>query len=68
MQAKWKRETIHKQKIRFNVSERESGFIDMTVIFNILSILTVVCICVIFWYVEVWEVQGEDFSGLGLPQ
>ena len=40
----------------------------MTVIFNILSILTVVCICVIFWYVEVWEVQGEDFSGLGLPQ
>ena len=43
-----KRDKANKQKIRFNVSERESGFIDMTVIFNTLSILTVVCICVIF--------------------
>ena len=32
----------------FNISERESGVIDMTVIFRILSILTVVCIFVIF--------------------
>ena len=40
----------------------------MTVIFTILSIFTVVCIFVIFQYVEVWGVKGSGFSWLGLPQ
>ena len=39
MQAKWKRETTQKQKIHFNISARESGVIDMTVVFSILSII-----------------------------
>ena len=47
---------------------REKMQLYMTGIFTILSIFTVVCIFVIFQYVEVQGVKGGDFSGLELPQ
>ena len=60
---KSKNECKHGRRKFTSISRGENAVLDMTLIFTVLSIFTVVCIFAIFYYVEVWGVKGKIFHG-----